>query len=279
MRPSDRALCLHALPSDHRPLLCCGCCALLCAAAAGFSAQLHPTAAAAMRRILRRAATVALIAIGAGCANIAAAATPAAAASASGRAPIPPQGCPTPSVATTANTPGIPARQEVSIDAVTVLLPAHVDTPLRTYVVYHPVQAHGGCFTWRTSNPALVVVQPIAATACTERVAQRNALTGQAEWVTLEGHTSVYVSAAASLLQAVQPDEGGGTGPTAPGAPHTSNKSFQRRLQAWISAHDITKLDRFAEWSAHAAVLLRACCFLNSLVLLFLSLTLSGITW
>ena len=165
--------------------------------------------------------------------------------------PPPPQSAPTPSAgATTANTPGIPARSEVSIDAVTVLLPAHVAAKHRTFVVYHPVQAHGGCFTWRTSNPALVVVQPIAATACSERVSQRNAATGEAEWVTLQGHTSVYVSAAASLSSLVQPDEGGGTGPTAPGAPHTSNQSFQRRLQAWISAHDITKPDRFAEWSA-----------------------------
>jgi len=155
---------------------------------------------------------------------------------------------PRPAASTTANTPGIPARAEVSIDAVTVLLPAHVATEARTFVVYYPVQAHGGCFQWRTSNPALVQVQPIAATVCTEEVERRNPVTGATERVRVEGHTGVYVSAAATLPPgALQPDEGAGTGPTAPGAPHTSNRSFQRRLQAWISAHDLARPDRFAE--------------------------------
>ena len=41
----------------------------------------------------------------------------------------------TPAAATTVNTEGI-TRTDVSIDAVTVLLPAHVATSQRTFVVY-----------------------------------------------------------------------------------------------------------------------------------------------
>ena len=182
------------------------------------------------------------------CAALAALLCYAPAAGATMQAPAP-GGCPTPAAATTVNTQGIPSSTEVSINAVTVLLPAHVTAGRDTFIVYYPLQAHGGCFQWRTSNPAIVRVQPIEATKCSARVERRNAATGASEWVTLEGHTSVYVSATASLPPgALQADDGAGTNPAAPGAPHTSNASFQRRLQAWISAHDVTRPDRFAEW-------------------------------
>ena len=136
-------------------------------------------------------------------------------------------------------------NHDVSIDAVTVLLPAHVHTDYRTYVVYYPVTAHGGCFQWRTSNSALVNLQPIPASRCTERVAQKNDETGEMEWSLKEGYTSVYVSAATSVSPMSEGDEvvGGQAG-----APFTSNKTFQRRLAAWISAHDITREEKFAEW-------------------------------
>lgn len=156
-----------------------------------------------------------------------------------------PEGCPTPA-STTANTAGI-RHSEVSIDAVTVLLPAHVHTAARTFVVYYPVQAHGGCFTWRTSHPGLINIQPIDKTRCSERVAQRNPATGEHEWVTKEGYTSVYVSAATTIMPGG--DDQAGVGAPVADAPIMSNSAFQRRQAAWISAHDITREDKIAEWS------------------------------
>lgn len=143
--------------------------------------------------------------------------------------------------------PPSPRPHEVSIDSVTVLLPAHVHSAYRTFVVYYPVTAHGGCFTWRTSHPGIINIQNIPDSRCTERVAQKNPITGAQEYVTREGFTSVYVSAAASVAPGSEEEQlSGGQ----PGAPFTSNETFQRRLAAWISAHDIAREDRFAEWSA-----------------------------
>jgi hypothetical protein len=163
---------------------------------------------------------------------------------------LPPEGCPAPAASTTANTAGI-ARGEVSIDAVTVLLPAPLHTPLRTFIVYYPLQAFGGCFQWRTDKPQWINIQPIEQTRCSERIIQRSAITGQQEEVIKQGYTSVYVSAAADQSTSGEAD------------------AVFRRLAGWISAVDIAREDRVAEWSvAHATP-----------AFAYVSTPLSAITW
>ena len=52
----------------------------------------------------------------------------------------------------------------LSIDAVTLLLPpAH-----GAFAVSYPLAAHGGCFTWHTSDPNILQVNVVPTSACAD---------------------------------------------------------------------------------------------------------------